>query len=52
MTEQTNAELIAAHQFDSGNCACGLPRHECTYIPTIVARWLREKARQRREEQS
>lgn len=33
MTEQSNAELIAAHQFDSGNCACGLPWHECSYAP-------------------
>lgn len=33
MTKQSNAELIAAHQFDSGNCTCGAPWHECSYAP-------------------
>lgn len=24
-------ELIAAHEFEGGNCTCGLPWHECPY---------------------
>lgn len=37
MTEQSSAELIAAHQFDSGNCTCGLTWHECPYAPYATA---------------